>query len=99
MKSDDLFLIYFNIRSLQKNFDYLCNYLFELKRSPDVIAVTETKLYDNAIHANIDIMGTHLFTAILLLGQEGLPYTSKTILTLISIRAFLANLPLLKTCG
>ena len=42
---------------MQKNFDYFCNYLLELKRSPDVIAVTETKLYDNAIHANIDIMG------------------------------------------
>ena len=97
MESDDLFLIHFNIRSLQKNFDYLCNYLLELKRTPDIIAVTETKLYDDAVHANIDIVG-YSFTAIVLLGQEGLPYTLKTILTLISIVAFLANLPLLKTC-
>ena len=43
----NLFLIHFNVRSLQKNFDKLTNYILQMKKLPDVIAITETKLAKN----------------------------------------------------
>lgn len=54
---DDLFLVHFNVRSLQKNLDFLVQYLSQLKRQPDVIAITETKLRLNNINSNIYIDG------------------------------------------
>ena len=51
----NLFLIHFNVRSLQKKFDKLTNYI--MKKLPDIIAITETKLAKNQIVVNIDIEG------------------------------------------
>ena len=55
--SPNLFLIHFNVRSLQKNFDKLTNYILQIKKLPDIIAITETKLAKNQIVVNIDIEG------------------------------------------
>ena len=54
---NDLFLIHVNIRSLQKNIDKLTQYILQLKKLPDVIAITETKLNKDLIYNNIDIDG------------------------------------------
>ena len=43
-KDSELFLIYVNIRSIQKSIDNLTNFLSELKQKPDFILLTETKL-------------------------------------------------------
>ena len=51
----NLFLIHFNVRTLQKNFDKLTNYILQMKKLPDIIAITETKLAKNQIVVNIDI--------------------------------------------
>ena len=55
--SRDLFLIHFNIRSLQKNIDKLFHFVSQLKNSPDIIAITETKLNKSKICFNIDLTG------------------------------------------
>ena len=49
-----LFIMHFNIRSLQRNFDSFAYYLSELERPPDVIAISETKITKNALHLNIN---------------------------------------------
>ena len=51
-KSNHLFMIHFNVRSLQKNIDKLLHYLTDSNRKPDVVAVSETKLKENIIHRN-----------------------------------------------
>ena len=43
-KDSELFLILVNIKSIQKDFDNLTNFLSELKQKPDHILLTETKL-------------------------------------------------------
>ena len=43
-KSNHLFMIHFNVRSLQKIIDKLSHCLTDLNRKPDVVAVSETKL-------------------------------------------------------
>ena len=53
----NLFLIHFNVRSLQKNLDKLTNYILQMKKLPDIIAITETKLTKNHIVVNLDIEG------------------------------------------
>ena len=57
INNPNLFLIHFNIRSLQKNFDSLVNYISQLNKTPDVIAITETKLTEGAIYTDIHISG------------------------------------------
>ena len=52
---DDLFIIHFNIRSLQKNVQTLNNYLSQLDKQPDIIALSETKLHEGRIFANINL--------------------------------------------
>lgn len=43
-RPNDIFLIHFNIRSLQKNIDKLSDYISTLDKQPEIIALTETKL-------------------------------------------------------
>ena len=54
---NNLFIIHFNIRSLQKNVDKLTHYISQFRKLPDVIAITETKLRSEAFYMNIDIAG------------------------------------------
>ena len=57
IKKDGLFVMHFNVRSLQKNLDALCHYIEEIELLPDIIAVTETKLRIGEFYTNIDITG------------------------------------------
>ena len=56
-QTNELLIIHFNIRSFEKNIDKMSQYLSELKRQLDVIALTETKLKDN-ICGNIELPGS-----------------------------------------
>ena len=56
-KSIHLFMIHFNVRSLQKNIDQLSHYLTDLNCKPNVVAVSETKPKENMIHSNIELDG------------------------------------------
>jgi len=57
IKQNDLFLIHINIRSIQKNIDALSNYLASLKKQPDIVAISETKLKEDNIYRNINLNG------------------------------------------
>ena len=46
----NLFVMHFNVRSLQKNFSKLSLHVSQLSTKPDVIAITETKLNDAKIN-------------------------------------------------
>ena len=49
--------MHFNVRSLAKNIDKLNKCICDLKTKPSVIAITETKLNQNRMSANINIYG------------------------------------------
>jgi len=51
-----MFLIHLNIRSLQKNFDNLCEFLSQLSSKPHAIAISKTKIKDTPL-VNISIPG------------------------------------------
>ena len=50
-----LYLMHFNVRSIQKNVNKLANLLTQLKALPDVLAITETKLKPDQEHTNINL--------------------------------------------
>ena len=52
----ELFLLHLNMRSLQKNFDNLCNFLSKLPSKPHVISISETKIKDKPL-LNVSIPG------------------------------------------
>ena len=56
-KNNDLFLIHFNVRSLQKHIDQLNNCLVGFKNQPDVVAISETKLKEGLINRNVKLEG------------------------------------------
>ena len=60
-KIGDLFLIHFNLRSLQKNIDKLCDYLAGFKNQPEIVAISETKLREGYINRNIELEGYTFF--------------------------------------
>ena len=60
-QTETLFIMHFNIRSLQKNSDHLASYLSELSVLPDIIAITETKLTNGIINSNIHLTGYAFF--------------------------------------
>ena len=49
--------MHFNTRNLQKNIDKLSHYILQLKKLPDIIAITETKLKKDELQTNIGING------------------------------------------
>ena len=51
----NLCILHFNVRSIQKNVDKLANLLTQLKALPDVLAMTETKLKPDQAHININL--------------------------------------------
>ena len=55
-----MFLIHFNIRSLQKHIDELNTYLVSFKNQPEIVAIPETKLRAGAINRNIHLEGYKL---------------------------------------
>ena len=54
---DNLFIMHFNIRNLQRNFDQMHEFLSKLSVQPDIIALTETKLSGNPVYSNIELNG------------------------------------------
>ena len=54
-KNNDLFLIHFNVRSLQKHIEQLNNYLVGFKNQPDIVAISESKLKEGLINRNIEL--------------------------------------------
>ena len=54
-KKNDLALVHFNIRSLQKHIVKLNDYLARLNIKPEIIALTQTKLHKGKIHRNSDL--------------------------------------------
>ena len=56
-KTNDLFLIHFNIRSLQKHIDELATYLAGFKNQPEIVAISETKLREGNVNRNINLEG------------------------------------------
>ena len=49
--------MHLNIASLQKHIDELRSFLFGLKHMFDIICISETRLYEDQPHVNIDIDG------------------------------------------
>ena len=47
--NNDLYLIHFNVRSLEKHIDQLNNYLVGFKNQPVIVAISETKLEEGLI--------------------------------------------------
>ena len=60
-KNNELFLIHFNIRSLQKHINQLNNNLVGFKNQPDIVAISETKLKEGLIDRNIELEGYGFF--------------------------------------
>ena len=56
-KKDDLFIMHFNMRSLQKNIDKLTTLLANLSETPDIIAISETKITYGQPIVKVDITG------------------------------------------
>ena len=57
LKTDELFILHFNVRSLQKNIDNLNTLLATFSETPDIIAISETKLTHGQPFVNVDITG------------------------------------------
>ena len=56
-KRKEIFLIHFNIRSLQKYIDELNSVSGSFKNQPDIMAISETKLIEGKINRNINLDG------------------------------------------
>ena len=50
-----MFLIHFNIRSLQKHIDELNSVLASFKNQPEIVAISETKIIEGKIIQNINL--------------------------------------------
>ena len=57
VSKQDLLIMHFNVRSIQKKFDQLLMILTELQKLPNIIALTEAKLSPNQIPTNTDLEG------------------------------------------
>ena len=83
--SDDaLILLHVNIRSLQKNFDPLCELITLLNFTPQIICITETRIKDQPL-INVAIPNYSFVTPTRLLMQAGLQSTCIVPLNIFSI--------------
>ena len=57
LKTDELFILHFNVRSLQKNIDKLITLSATFSEALDIIAISETKLTYGQPLVNVDIIG------------------------------------------
>ena len=53
---DNLFIIHFNVQSIQKNIDSLNNLLSSFKNQLDIVAISETKLQKEKINQNFNLV-------------------------------------------
>ena len=56
-KRKEIFLIHFNIRSLQKHIDELNSVLASFKNQQEIVAISETKIIKGKINRNINLDG------------------------------------------
>ena len=56
-KRMEIFLIHFNIRSLQKHINELNSVLASFKNQPEIVAISETKIIEGKINRNINLDG------------------------------------------
>ena len=56
-KKDELFIIHFNVQSLQKNTDNLTTFLANISEMPDIIAFSETKITYGQTLVNVNTNG------------------------------------------
>ena len=54
-KKDELFIIHFNARSLEKNIDNLTTLLANISKMPDIITISESKITYGQILVIVDI--------------------------------------------
>ena len=57
LETDKLFIFHFNVRSVQKNIDNLITLSATFSETPDIIAISETKLTHGQPLVNVDIIG------------------------------------------
>ena len=57
LKTDEQFILHFNVRSLQKNIDKLITLLATFSEPPDILAISETKLTHGLPLVNVDVTG------------------------------------------
>ena len=62
VRDQNIYLMHFNVRSIQKNVDELANFLTQLKALPDVLAITETKLKPDQVHTNIKLGRLYIYS-------------------------------------
>ena len=60
LKNDDFYVVHFNARSLSKNLNKIEEFLCDMSRFPDVVAISETKLNTNST-SNINISNYSFF--------------------------------------
>ena len=70
-KKNDLALVHFNSRSLQKHIDELNDYLAGLNIKPEIIALAEALLQEGKIHSNSDLNGYHFVHTDSIINTEG----------------------------
>ena len=80
-EKDELFLIHFNIRSLQKYIDELYTYLVSSKSQPAIVAISETKLRVDAIKRSIHLEGYKLISSDSKTSAGGVAFYIKDTLT------------------
>ena len=56
-KRKEIFLIHFNIRSLQKHIDELNSILASFKNQPEIVAISENKIIEGKINPTINLDG------------------------------------------
>ena len=64
---NDLLLMHFYTRSLQKNIDKLTHYILQFKKLPDIIAIAETTLKKDELQTNIGTNGYNFIHSIAIL--------------------------------
>ena len=74
-KKDDLFIMHFNMQSLQKNIDKLITLLANLSETPDIIAISETKITYGQPIVNVALLDMISFIVIVLQKLVGLAFT------------------------
>ena len=77
LKNDDFYVVHFNARSLSKNLNKIEEFLCDMSRFPDVVAISETKLNTSST-SNINISNYNFSVKTRILVQVVLGFISKT---------------------
>ena len=97
LRHDSISLFLFNIRSMPKNVAIVNDFLYTLNNSPDILAITETKLNNNNV-INVNLANYNLFhtDSPTIAGGAGL-YISKVLQYIYSLDLKF-SIPLVESC-